>query len=431
MSSLDSRLRVANKEVLQLSPLIAALDIGASKITCFIARSSQDAGPLRVQGVGAQQSRGIRNGAIIDLEAAEKAVRAAISQAEEMAGAAVSEVVVSVSGFGLRTELVRGEINLPLATHIGAKETRKVAAAAMQHKRHEGRTVLHATPIFFKTDGQKVLDPNGMVCRKLEVQMTIVSAPTSTWRNLHLVVERTNRHVAGVVAAPFASSLAALADEERENGALLVEMGARSTTAALFQNGQLAHVDAVPIGSDHITQDIAQCFGTSARAAEHLKVVHGSAIANLNEEEQMIDAPRFGEDGNMVSSRSPRSFLTGIVRPRVEETLELLRDRLNSSGIERAGYGRRIVLTGGGSQLNGVRELAARVFEGHVRVGRPQKYAGLADAVAGPGFAVCAGLLRWGIERPKDLARVAIQTSDPHAHPISKAVVWLKETFWA
>lgn len=429
MSSLEQRLKVAAREPLQLSPLVAALDIGASKITCFIARSALGNGPLKILGVGAQPSRGVRNGTIIDLESVERSIRAAFDQAEQMAGAAASEVVVSISGFGLKAEKAIGEINLPVG-EIGVKEKRRVVSAALQSKRFEGRTILHATPCYFKLDGQKVNEPVGMIGRRLEVGVTIVTAPTSMWRNTVLCVERTNRHVAGVVAAPYASSLASLAEDELESGSLLVEMGARSTTAALFQTGSLVHVDAVPIGSDHITQDIAHCFNTSARAAEHLKVVHGSAIASLNEEEQLIDAPRFGDDGNLVSSRSPRSFLTGIVRPRVEETLELLRDRLNANGIERAGYGRRIVLTGGGAQLNGVRELAARVFEGHVRVGRPQRYSGLADAVSGPGFAVCAGLLRWGIERPSDLTKMATQSQESNNHPVAKAVSWLKEVFW-
>lgn len=429
MSSLEQRIKVAAREPIQLSPLMAALDIGAAKITCFIARSLQGPGPLKILGVGLQPSRGVRNGVITDLESVEKSIRAAFEQAESMAGAAASEVVVSISGFGLKTEKVVGEITLPLG-EIGAKDKRRVFGAALQTKRYEGRTILHATPSYFKLDGHLVSDPLGMLGRRLEVGVTIVTAPTAIWRNSVLCVERTNRHVAGVVAAPYASSLASLAEDELESGALLVEMGARSTTAALFQASSLMHVDAVPIGSDHITQDIAHCFGTSSHAAERLKVVHGSAIANLNDEEQLIDAPRFGDDGNLVSSRSPRSFLTGIVRPRVEETLELLRDRLNAQGIERAGYGRRIVLTGGGAQLNGVRELAARVFEGHVRIGRPQRYSGLGDAVSGPGYAVCAGLLRWGIDRPSDLTKLATATQDQHNHPVSKAVNWLKEVFW-
>lgn len=429
MSSLETRQKTVAKESLQLSPLIGAVDIGASKISCFVGRAANGSGPLKVTGVGARASRGVRNGAIVDLESVEKSVAEAFYQAEAMAGGAVSNAIVSISGFGIKAEKVRGELNLLPNVEVGLKEQRRVVANAIAGKKYEGRTILQTTPYWFKIDGQFVKSPLGMVGRKLEVAVTIVTAPTNVWRNVVLSVERTNRTVAGVVAAPYASSLAVLAEEELESGALLIELGARSTTAALFQNGALAHIDAVPIGADHITQDIAHCFCTSASAAEKLKIVHGSAIANLNEDELMIDAPRFNEDGNMVSSLSPKSYLTGIVRPRVEETLELLRDRLVANGIERAGYGRRIVLTGGGAQLNGVRELAARVFEGHVRVGRPQRYSGLADAVSGPGYAVAAGLLRWGAQRPNDLSKIHTHQNET-THPVNRALSWLKETFW-
>jgi cell division protein FtsA len=194
-------------------------------------------------------------------------------------------------------------------------------------------------------------------------------------------------------------------------------------------DGALAHVDAVPIGSDHISHDVAHCLGTSASAAERLKILHGSAIASLNEDNQMIDAPQIGEDGGLIASQVPRSILSGVVRPRVEETFELLRDRLSASGLDRSGAGRRVVLTGGGAQLHGVRELAARVFEGHVRVGRPQRFAGLGDAVSGPAYAVAAGLLRWGVDHRSELAPAAGQPHDALTHPVARAMAWLKDNF--
>lgn len=427
MSSLEQRLRVSNREPLQLSPYIAALDIGASKTTCFIARASQEMGPLRVAGIGTQTSRGVKNGLIVDLQAATAAISAAIEHAEGMANVAVSEVILSVSGFGLKTERVRGEISFPVST-IGDKECRRVVANAMSQTRHDGRYLLHNAPLYFKLDGQVVGNPIGMIGRKLEVMVTLVTIPLTNWNNLLLCVERTNRNIACAVAAPYSSALAALAEDELDNGALLIEIGARSTTAALFQNGNLAHVDAVPIGSDHITQDIAHCFETTIKAAEHLKIVHGSAIANLNDDEQLLDVPCFASDGSIINQRKSRSLLTGIVRPRVEETLELLRDRLIANGIEHSVYGRRIVITGGGAQLNGIRELAARVFESHVRVGRPQRYSGLADAVSGTAFSSCAGLLRWGIKKPVDYANMS--TKGQPENPVFKAASWLKELFW-
>jgi cell division protein FtsA len=427
MSSHAKRTAVENRTPAPRATMLAALDIGASKITCFIGSVGQGPGPLRV-AVGTQAARGVRNGAIVDLDAAERAVRAAVSQAERMAETTVSEVVVSVSGFGVRAEQANGEIGLH-NVEIGVKERRRVVGAALQHVRLDGRSILHVTPSFFVVDGQRVRDPRGMFGKRLGVAVTVVTVPTPQWRNIVLCVERAMYTISGSVAAPYAAALGALAEDDLDLGALVVDMGARSTTAALFQAGALLHVDAVPIGSDHVTHDIAHCLGTSASAAERLKVVHGSAIASLNEDNMMIDVPRMGENGLIIADQAARSMLTGIVRPRVEETLELLRDRLRAGGLDKLNAGRRIVLTGGGSQLNGVRELAARVFEGHVRIGRPQRFTGLGDAVAGPGYSVAAGLLRWGIERPTDMTGAASQLRDPPSHPVARAVAWLRENF--
>lgn len=408
--------------------MLAALDIGASKITCFIGSTQQGPGPLRVAGVGTQASRGVRNGVIVDMDLALEAIRAAVEQAERMAATAVSDVAVSVSGFGVRADHLDAEIPVP-SGEITARQTRAAVAAAMRQLKLDGRHMMHASPSFFVLDGQKVRDPRGMIGRRLGVRLTVISVPAAQWRNLVMCAERAHLHVIGAIPAPWASALAALAEDELETGALLVDMGARCTTAALVSGGALAHVETVPIGADHVTQDIAQCFSTPAHHAERLKVMYGSAIASLNEDAQMIDAPQYCDDGSVVQAQMPRSLLTGIVRPRVEETFELLRDLLMARGALRPGHGRRIVLTGGGAQLSGVRELAARIFEGHVRVGRPQRYGGLGDAVSGPAYAVPAGLLRWGIERPGPV-NLADAPPELPQNPVIRAAAWLRDVLW-
>jgi cell division protein FtsA len=429
MSSLENRAAAsANRTPAPRAAMIAALDIGASKVSCFIGSASQGPGPLRVAGVGSQASRGVRNGVIVDLDQAYESMLAAVQQAERMATAAVSDVVVSISGFGVRADHADAEIPVQ-ASEISSRETRKVVGAAMRHLKLDNRHVLHATPAFFVLDGQKVAEPRGMIGKRLGVRVTVVTVPSAQWRNMILCAERAHLNVKGAIAAPWAAALAALAEDELESGALLIDMGARSTTAALVSQGALAHVEAVPIGSDHVTQDISQCFATPAQVAEKLKVTFGSAIASLNEDAQMVDAPQYCDDGSIRQAQVPRSLLTGIVRPRVEETFELLRDLLVARGALRPGSGRRIVLTGGGAKLAGVREVAARIFEGHVRVGRPQRFAGLGDAVSGPAYAVPAGLLRWGIERPGPVNLTDI-APEPPQHPVLRAVSWLREALW-
>jgi cell division protein FtsA len=426
MSSLSQRSAVEERKPVVRAGAITAIDIGASKIAAFVGQRATGPGPLKVAGVGVSNSGGVANGMITDIEATSRAIHNAVRNAEAMAQSASSEAVVSVSGFGVRSETAQGMINVP-GGEVTTREKRKVVGAALQRLKLSERSILHATPRFFTVDGNPVREPQAMICKQLGVVLTVVTAPTIHWRNLHLCVERANLNVIGLVAAPYAASLAALSDDEMESGALVIDMGARSTTAALFHNGALAHVDAIPIGADSISQDIAHGFSTSLSMAEKLKVMHGSAIAHLADDTQMVDVTQINELGETVTGQIPRALLTGIIRPRVEEMLELLRDRLVAAGIERPGTGRRVVLTGGGANLNGVRELASKVLESPVRIGRPQRYTGLGDAVCGPAFSVPAGLLRWGVAPPTDLAQMASRELVEPATPLQKAVQWMRD----
>lgn len=426
MSSLIQRSSAQERKPAPRSGAITAIDIGASKIVSFVGHCATGPGPLKVAGVGVSNSGGVANSMITDIEQTSRAINNAVRNAEAMAAVASSEAVVSVSGFGVRSETAHGQISVP-GGEVSAREKRKVVGAALQRLKLSERSILHATPRYFTVDGNPVREPQDMICKQLGVVLTVVTAPTIHWRNLQICVERANLNVIGLVAAPYASALAALSEDEMEAGALLIDMGARSTTAALFHNGALAHIDAIPIGADSVTQDIAHGFSTSIAMAEKLKVVHGSAIAHLADDTQLIDATQIDELGQTVTGQIPRALLTGIIRPRVEEMLELLRDRLIAAGIERPGTGRRVVLTGGGANLNGVRELASKVLESPVRIGRPQRFSGLGDAVSGSAFSVPAGLMRWGVAPPTDLARLATRELVEPSTPLQRAVQWMRE----
>jgi len=434
MSSLAKRLAVPTRTPAAKPSVVAALDIGASKIACFIAKTDAlgtvgRTGPLRVAGVGQQPSKGVRGGGIVDLEMAAKAVGAAVEQAERMAGTRITEAVVSVSGFGLAARPAHGEIGVGPG-EVTTKDVRRVVAQALQSVRCDGRTVIHAVPVAYVLDGGKsISDPRGMMGRVLSVTLTVVSVPTSAWRNLILCVERAHLTVSGAVAGPYASALATLVDDDLNLGSICLDMGGASTSAAVFLNGSLVHVDAVPLGGQHVTNDVAMGLSTSYASAERVKILNGTVLASPNEENEMIDAPQLGDDGRLHPATAPRSLLTGVIRPRVEETLELLRDRLRAAGADRLGA-RRIVLTGGAAQLNGARELAARVFESPVRLARPSRYVGLADAVSGPAFAGSAGLLRWALERPADIAQRGPADSEEEARGIvSRCLNWVRQNF--
>ena len=222
----------------------------------------------------------------------------------------------------------------------------------------------------------------------------------------------------GVVAAPFASGLAALEEDEMDLGAICIDMGGGSTSACVFSNGVLQHVDSLAVGGGHVTSDIARGLSTTIAGAERIKTLHGSAIASTGEDREMVEAPPRGDDPGAGPVIVPRSLLKGIIAPRVEETLELMRERLRQSGVV-IEPGAGVVLTGGASQLAGVRELAVRVFDRPVRLGHPRRAPHLAESASGPAFCAAAGgapprRLRSARSRPD-------QDADGRERPTSRA----------
>ena len=181
-------------------------------------------------------------------------------------------------------------------------------------------------------------------------------------------------------------------------------MGGGSTGIAAFRDGALVHCDVVPVGGNHVTNDIARGLATPAATAERLKTRYGSTIPSPTDERETISVPQVGEEGADATLHVPRSMLVGIIQPRIEETLELVRDRLQQSPAARAA-GRRLVLTGGAAELTGVRELAARVLDKQVRIGRPGNMAGLAETTQRPPFAVSAGLIAHPVQQPEEAER--------------------------
>ncbi len=374
------------------SQVVAALDVGTTKVCCFIARADAE-GYLRVIGIGHQLSRGMRAGTVIDMDATEESIRSTVDAAERMAGETVREVHVGLAGGRPLSHTVGVEVSI--AGHeISDSDLRRVLAQGQPPEEPADREVLHSLPVGFSIDGTSgIRDPRGMFGSRLGVNIHVVTVATGPLRNLSMCVERGHLGVAQIVAAPYASGLATLVEDEMRLGVTLIDMGGGTTSIAVFRDGEVIFADSVGLGGVHVTSDIARGLATTMLHAERMKTLFGNAMTSPADVRELIDIPLVGENEAENSHQVPRSALVGIIRPRLEEILELVRGRLEASGMDKAA-GRRVVLTGGASQMTGIRELAARVLDKQVRLGRPTRVAGLAEATGGPAFATCAGLLR-------------------------------------
>jgi cell division protein FtsA len=219
----------------------------------------------------------------------------------------------------------------------------------------------------------------------------VLSGVAAPLRNLELAVNRCHLSVERMVATPYASGLSALVDDESELGCACVDFGGGTTTMAVFMKGEFVHADAIAIGGQHVTNDIARGLSTRIEDAERLKTMHGSVLPHPADEREILSVQPIGDEDE-PTNQVPRAALNRIIRPRVEEILELVRDRLNASGFA-ALFGRRMVLTGGGSQLTGLVEASRRVLARNVRIGRPLGIAGMPEVAKGPAFATAVGLL--------------------------------------
>lgn len=414
------------------SGLIAALDVGSSKVCCFLARPSEDGRP-RIVGIGQQASQGLRAGTVVDMEAAAYSIGKAVHAAEQMAGEQVEQVVVNLSGGNPASRSISVEIDV--AGHeIGDGDVKRALEAChtldyqAQHS-ESGRQLIHSIPVAYALDGSRgIRDPRGMLGEKLAVDLHTLSAATGALRNLSSCIERCHLSVAGVVVSPFASGLATLVEDELELGVTLIDMGGGTTSIAVFVEGNLTFADVLPLGGGHVTNDIARGLSTPRVHAERLKTLYGHAMASPADEREMIDVPQVGEEDATSVQQLPRSLLVGIIQPRLEETLELIRNRLEASGFEKAA-GRRVVLTGGACQLPGLRELAGLVLDKQVRIGRPIRARGLAEATAGPTYATCAGLLTYAIATGLNEAPTAKTERADSEGFFGRIGHWLKEHF--
>lgn len=427
----------AKQEDLFERNIIAAVDIGSSKICCFIAEIKSH-GTIEVIGIGHQASKGVKAGTIIDLKAAESAIAHAVESAELMAkqhlhGHPIKSVYVNVAGTHTLSH------RMPVSVRISGHEVseRDIRAALMQSRSVAvaGKDeLIHVIASSYSIDRQRgIAEPIGMVGQSLDVQLSPITALLPSTRNIATVLHQNHLEVEAFCATPYAAGLATLVEDEKNLGCTVIDMGGGSTNIGVFADGKLIFTSAVALGGHHVTSDIAIGLTTSLADAERIKTLYGAAQSALIDDTAMIDVPPVGEEEHSQPNYVPRSYLAGIIQPRIEETFEHVRAKLVDNGIDKIA-GRRVVLTGGASQLPGLCDIAKLILDKQVRLGRPQKIRGLAEATGGPAFSACAGLLHYAAEHADEIPRAAQNYGFNLSVPFSgsllqKVTLWLKENW--
>ncbi len=407
--------------------VISALDIGSSKITCFIAENDSVNG-LRVLGIGHHASNGVKAGNIVDMDSAETAVRAAVTGAEEMAEKTVRKITVNMSAGLMESSVTEHRVPVSGAT-ISESDLNKLLMDCRSTQDTQDRALVHAIPVGFDVDGESgIHDPRGLHGRELGVKMHSVSITTSALHNLATCILRCHLELRDLVITPYAAGLGCLVEDELDLGATVVDIGAGTTSLAIFFDGALVHVDSIPLGGWHITSDIARGLSTPINQAERIKTLYGSCEGMPSDERTVIAVQQIGEEDAIAPEQVPKSMLTGIITPRVEEILEIVRSQLLASGLDKIA-GRRAVLTGGACQLEGIPELASKILKKQVRIGRPRGIAGLGDAMNGPAFSVNAGLLAFAIDDQGEIRQIANETYTTSGGLLGRLGGWFRENF--
>lgn len=366
---------------------IGLVDIGTSKVACLIIEPSGTG--WRIAGAGHQRSRGLKAGVVTDIEDAEKSLRAAVSQAERAAGLQIAEVYVSVACGRLRSQNFAAHADVETGI-VTDNDIARAMAGGRAYAERDGRMLVHLNRYGFRLDGAGGMrDPRNMAAERLTADLHAVTADEAPLRNLLLVVERCYLAVAGIVAGPYASALAATSEEERRLGVTAIDFGAGTISIAAFADGQLIHCDVMPVGANHITFDIARGLQTPLAEAERIKALYATLAGAPSDEHEIFSYPLTGEDDDGVPGHTTRSELAKIVRPRVASLVAQIGERLERSGI-RAFTGERIVLTGGGSGLVGIGPFAANMLGRPVRVAAPPSW--LPGNLSSPAFGCVAGI---------------------------------------
>src|SRR3970040_2359811 len=374
--------------------LVVALDIGTSKVACLVAEVRPD-GALEILGMGNHESKGLKKGVVVNIEATVSAVQRALEEAELMADCKIASAFVGIAGSHIKSFNSTGMVAIK-DREVSGPDVERAIDTARAVSIPTDQQILHVLRQEFIIDGQEdVREPISMSGVRLEVKVHIVTGAVSAAQNIVKCVRRCGLEVNDLILQPLASSRAVLSEDEKDLGVCLIDIGGGTSDIAVFTHGAIRHTAVIPIAGDQITNDIAMALRTPTADAEMIKVRHGVALRQLADPNEMIEVPGIGDRGPRVMSRQT---LAEVIGTGVEELFSLVQQVLRESGFEEL-LSSGVVLTGGSSVMRGMVELGEEIFHMPVRVGVPRYAGGLADVVRTPRYATAVGLLMEGVQQ--------------------------------
>ena len=403
--------------------VLVGLDIGTSKIACVVAESSPD-GKLDIIGIGTHPSRGLRKGVVVNIESTVESIRLAVEEAELMSGVDIKSVFVGIAGSHIRGYNSHGVVATK-NNEVAREDVDRVIDAARAMNIPADQKILHIMPQEYIIDNQDgIREPIGMSGVRLEAKVHIVTGAVSSAQNIVKCCNRCDLDVSDMVLEQIASSEAVLMQDEKDIGVVLVDIGGGTTDIAIFLNGAIRHTAVIPIGGDHLTNDLVIGLRTSAREADQLKRKYGACMISLVSPDDQIEIPSVG---GRPPRPMPRQVMAQILEPRVEEIFEMIKNELERSGYQEL-VAAGIVLTGGSSLLDGMIELAEDVFNMPVRLGRSQGIGGLADVVSSPMYATGVGLIMYGQRYRQSAQSVKATRGNPFGQIWKRMRSWFGDT---
>jgi len=412
--------------------LVAALDIGSSKVCCVIAKINKDdytGERIKIVGYDCNVSRGVKNGIITDINQASLSICDAVEAAEQMANERIEKVIINISGDRAKSSIRHAVVNINKNRQINDEDTQKVVSNCLSKVNLADYEIVHELSGNYRIDdGEETKDPRGLYADKLSADVLLGVFPTSMYRNLESVVENAHLEIESKAFSAYASGLACLVEDERQIGATIIDIGGGVTNIATFRNGYPVQFSSIPVGGQNITKDIAWGLVTSEKHAESLKNLRGCAFLINQDRTEKIDVYPVGEEDDVSIRHVAKAELVNIIAVRVEEIFQLVGEKLDEHGLKNI-PNHRVVLTGGSSLLTGIRNVASAVLNKQVRLGVPRNIPNMPEALCRPEYATAIGLLIYAASFEEKKNKTVKKAFSSGGGFFARTFGWMKQSF--